>query len=298
MKIVVSDHMGEDILDELSELGEVVYMPKNLEKEIEDAHVLIVRSGTKVTKELLKNAKRLELVVRAGVGVDNIDVKECERKGIKVANTPDASSISVAELTIGLMIALLRNIIKAHIQMTSGIWDRKALVGRELYGKTLGIIGFGRIGRKVAERAVGMGMRVIAYDPHLKESELAELVDFDTLLRNSDIISLHTALTEQTRNMINAETIKKMKNGAYIINAARGALIDEDALYDALVSGKIAGAALDVTVEEPHKGKLLEVDNVIFSSHIGASTIEAQERVGEEVVVIVENHVKKRMEKK
>jgi D-3-phosphoglycerate dehydrogenase len=284
MRIVIADDMEAEVVEEIKKLGEVVYRPPDLKAALVDADVFIVRSATKVTADLLAYANKLKIVARAGVGLDNIDVTACEKRNIKVINTPAAPSNAVAELTIGLMISMLRNVQKAHMQMKNGIWDKKNLIGREIAGKTLAVVGFGRIGSLVAEKAYLLGMNVIAYDQRRKESKFAKFVSFDYLLSTADIISLHLALTPETKNIINKEAISKMKNGVYLINTARGELIDEDALYEACKSGKIAGAALDVFVKEPYTGKLLELDNVYFTPHLGGSTKEAQMRIGLELV--------------
>lgn len=286
MKILISDQMEEEVVAALRKLGEVDYKPKDIKKAIADADVLIVRSATKVTKELLEGAKRLRIVARAGVGLDNVDVPACEAKKIKVINTPGASTNAVAELTVGLIICLLRNVPKAHFQMRNKIWDKKGLTGSEIGGKTLGIIGYGRIGAAVGKMASALGMKIIAYSPPPRhEDGIVRYVDsLDEFLGKADVISLHTVLTPETKNMINKNTIAKMKDGVFIVNAARGGLVDEDALYDACKGGKVAGAALDVYSTEPYTGRLLELDNICFTPHIGAGTKEAQMRIGEELV--------------
>ncbi|MEW6329243.1 MAG: hydroxyacid dehydrogenase [Candidatus Micrarchaeota archaeon] len=284
MKILITDNMEREVVEKIKNLGEVVYLPQNLDVALADAEILIVRSQTKVTRELLSKAKKLKLVARGGVGLDNVDQKACEERGIKVLNTPGASTDSVAELAVTLVSVLLRKIVQAHNQMKNKIWDRKKLVGKEMKGKTLGIIGFGRIGSAVGERANMLGMKVLACNATPVSSDFAKEVDLDTLLRESDVVTLHVWLNEETRKMINEEKLALMKNGAYLINTARGEVIDEDALYDALKSGKLGGAALDVLSKEPYDGKLLELDNVIFTSHIGANTTDAQNRIGEELV--------------
>jgi len=283
MKIVISDNMEKEVIEKMKELGEVVYKPENLDETVKDADVLVVRSATKVTKELIEKGN-MKIVARAGVGLDNIDLKACEEKGIKVINTPEASANAVAEITIGVIISMLRNVQKAYLQMKNGEWRKKELVGKEIRGKTLGIIGFGRIGHSVAEKANALGMKVIAYDRKKKESKFVEFVSLDELYEKSDVISLHTVLVPETENIINEESISKMKEGIYLVNYSRGGLIDEDALYEACKKGKVAGAALDVYSSEPYKGKLLELDNVYFTPHIGGSTKEAQMRIGEELI--------------
>jgi D-3-phosphoglycerate dehydrogenase len=286
MLIVIADQMEEEVVSALGALGKVVYKPVDVKKTLSDADVLIVRSATKVTEELIADAKSLKVVARAGVGLDNVDQNACNKRGIKVINTPGASTNAVAELTIGLIIGGLRNIQKAHNQMKNGKWEKKNLIGTEIEGKTLGIIGYGRIGAAVAYKAHSLGMKIIAYNPPpRKEDGLVKYVDdFGAFLNSADVISIHAALTDTTKNIINHGSIAKMKNGTFIVNAARGEMIDEDALYEACKSGKLLGAALDVYREEPYKGKLLELENVYFTPHIGASTKEAQMKIGMELV--------------
>lgn len=285
-RIIISDNMEKEVVEELKQIGEVVFLPENLQDAVKDANILIVRSKTKVTKELIDNAPNLKVIARAGVGLDNIDVKYAEEKGIKVINTPKASTNAVAELVLGQMLSCFRNTARAHHQMKNKIWEKKHLVGREIEGKTLGVIGYGRIGSTVGKKANALGMRIIAYSPPPRhEDEIVEYVDdFDSFLKQADVITLHIPLTDKTRNIINKETIAKMKDGVYIINTSRGEVIDEDALYEACKSGKIAGAALDVYWGEPYTGKLLELDNVYFTPHLGASTKEAQIRIGKELI--------------
>ncbi len=285
MKIVVSDNLKEVVLDRLKELGEVVYKPENLNEELKDAEVLVVRSATKVTKEMLESAPNLKAVARAGIGIDNIDCAACKERGVKVINTPGASAVSVAEITIGLIISMLRHISRAHWTMKQKEWAKKHLMGRDMEGKTLGLVGYGQIARVVAKKCKLLGMDVLATDPFVKESDgNARLVDMETLLKEADIFSFHVPMTEETKGMVNNELISKMKDGAYIVNTARGGIIDEDSLYDACNSGKVEAAALDVYPKEPYSGKLLELDNVSFTPHIAGSTLETQERIGNQLV--------------
>jgi D-3-phosphoglycerate dehydrogenase len=285
-KIVISDNMEEEVVQLLGELGEVVYKPDNLEDSLKDADALIVRSATKVNKELLSNAKKLRVIGRAGVGLDNIDQEYCGEKGIEVVNTPGASSNAVAELTLGIIICSFRNVQKANCQMRNKIWDKKNLVGREIEGKTLGIIGYGRIGHLVGKKAHALGMKILAFTPPPRhEDDIVEFVDdLWEFLGMVDVVTLHAGLDATTKNIINKESISQMKDGAYIVNIARGEMVDEDALYDACKSGKLAGAALDVYPKEPYTGKLLELDNVYFTPHIGGSTKEAQLNIGKILV--------------
>lgn len=259
---------------------------------IPEAHALIVRSDTRVDAALLQHADRLRVVVRAGVGVDNIDLDACTARGVVVMNTPDANTISTAEHTIALMLALARHIPQADRSLREGRWDRKSFVGTQLAGKTLGIIGLGRIGRAVAERATALDMTVIAFDPFAPEHlarRIAIVSDLDQVLAEADILSLHAVVTDDTRRMINRETIARMKDGVLIINTARGALIHSDDLAEALRSGKVAGAALDVYDPEPPAPDhlLIGLTNVIHTPHLGASTHEAQTQVGVEAAEAV-----------
>ncbi|MBN1169564.1 hydroxyacid dehydrogenase [Candidatus Micrarchaeota archaeon] len=284
MLIVISDNMEQRVLDEIRELGTVEYKPENLENSIRNADVLIVRSATKVTAGLLSKAEKLRLVIRAGVGTDNIDLAAAKERKVAVKNTPEASTNAVAELALGVIITGLRNVQKAHHQMKNGEWKKKELVGNEIAGKTLGVIGYGRIGRSLAEKAKALGMRIIAYNSPAPDGK--EFVDLDALFAQSDVISLHVPLTAQTKNMINREAIAKMKEGVFIVNTSRGEVIDEEALYEGCKT-KLKGAALDVYKSEPYTGKLLELDNVYCTPHIAASTKEAQERIGRSIVDIL-----------
>ncbi len=281
MKIVISDDLEEGAVRNIKKAGEVVYKPANLDAELADADVLVVRSATKVTREFLEKAPKLKVVFRAGVGLDNIDAEACKERGIAVKNTPQASTNAVAEMALGLIIGLFRNLGRAHYSMKQGKWEKKALMGREIEGKMLGIIGCGRIGCTVAQKAMALGMDAIAYNPPPRvECPGVSYVDLDQLLRRSDIVTIHAGASKETENIISAESIGKMKDGAFLVNLARGSMVDEEALYDALKSGKLGGAALDVYKEEPYKGKLLELENVMFTPHIGGSTVEAQDKIG------------------
>lgn len=287
MKIVISDTTEPEILEKMKQKWEIVYKPENLFEALKDAEVLIVRSKTKVTREVIDHAPKLKLVGRAGVGLDNVDVNYCKEKGIKIVNTPSAPRNAVSELVVGMIICLFRGIYRGHTEMKKKNWLKKELLGNEVQGKTLGIIGFGGIGKVVADKAKVLGMKVLAYDLRPIEPEYAKFVrqvGIDTLLAESDVISLHTVLVPETKGMINKKTIEKMKNGAFIVNTARGELIEEEALYEALKSGKLGGAALDVFWQEPYSGKLLELENILFTPHIGGNTKEAQIRIGEELI--------------
>jgi D-3-phosphoglycerate dehydrogenase len=219
MRIIVSDTMEEDVVELIRELGEVIYKPDDLKSSLDQADVLIVRSATKVDKELLDSGAQLKAVGRAGIGLDNIDQDECEKRGIKVINTPGASRNAVAELALGLIICTMRNVQKAHLQMKNKNWDKKHLTGSEIEGKTLGIIGYGRIGSAVGRKAAALGMNIISYNPPPRyEDGIVQFIeDLDEFLAQSDVISLHTILTDETRHMINKETISKMKDGVFIV---------------------------------------------------------------------------------
>ncbi|TML17357.1 MAG: phosphoglycerate dehydrogenase [Actinobacteria bacterium] len=262
----------------------------NLADTIGAYDAIVVRSATKLTADLIERADRLKVIGRAGVGIDNVDVDAATRRGIVVANAPESTVVSAAEHTIGLLVALTRNIPQAHAALKQGRWERKTYGGVELADKTLGVLGFGRIGQQVARRAAGLGMRVVAYDPFVSPERFRELgveraENEDGVYEDADFITLHLPLTDETRRSIDAGAFAKMRDGVRIINAARGELIDETDLVEALRSGKVAGAALDVFSEEPYTGPLLEFDNVVATPHLAASTEEAQDRAG---VIIAE----------
>ena len=261
---------------------------------IADYDALIVRGRTKVTASLLETATKLKVVGRAGVGVDNIDLAAAKSRGVTVVNAPVSTTLAVAELTFGLLLALTREIPRADSSMKQGQWLKKELEGAELHGKTIGILGMGRIGAEVARRARAFGMDVLGYDPMLTPEEIrgrvAEPVDRDELLARSDFISLHLPLTAETRGLLDADQFAKMKDGARIVCAARGGIIDEAALLSALESGKIAGAALDVFESEPPGATdLVKHPKVIATPHVGAQTTEAQSRASEDIAYEVLN---------
>ncbi|SHI86120.1 D-2-hydroxyacid dehydrogenase [Lutispora thermophila] len=296
LKILVADGMEKAAVEKLKEMEfEIVekhYEPEELMKEIKEFDILVVRSATKVKKSIIDAAcetGRLKLIIRGGVGLDNIDVDYARARGIMVRNTPNASSASVAELVIGHMINLARYIHNSNITMRQGQWNKKAYEGVEICGKTLGIIGFGRIGRETAKRAKALGMNVIYTDiaGELKEYHGYRYMDMDELLACADFVTLHVPYTGG-KAVIGREEIAKMKDGAYLINCARGGVVDEEALLEALDADKLAGAALDVYVKEPAKDcPLCNHEKVSCTPHIGASTMEAQERIGEEIVEII-----------
>jgi len=264
-------------------------MPEEeLVKIISDYDAVIVRSATKVTKCVMDGAPKLRVIARAGVGVDNIDLEEATRRGILVVNAPGANTISATEHTMAMMLALARNIPQANAMLKSGVWNKKAFIGSELCRKTLGIIGLGRIGSAVAKRAQAMEMHVVAYDPYITESRASalgvELLPLDEVLERADFITVHTPKTKNSEHMLDARAFAKMKDGVRVINCARGGIIDENALYEALKTGKVAGAALDVFENEPTTDSpLFGLDNVIVTPHLGASTEEAQINVASDV---------------
>jgi D-3-phosphoglycerate dehydrogenase len=290
-RVLVTDSLAESGLQILRAADDVDldYRPglkgEELLQAVRESDALITRSGTAVTEELVNAGDRLRIIGRAGVGLDNVDVDACTRRGILVINAPTANIMSATEHTMAMLLALCRNIPEAHASVKRGEWVRSKFMGMELHEKTLGIIGLGRIGTRIAVRARAFGMRVIAYDPFIAptvgEKVGAEMVTLDALLAQADVITVHTPLTEQTRGMITAAEFSKMKDGVVVLNIARGGIYEEQALADALESGKVAGAAVDVYVDEP-PGKdhpLVKAKNIILSPHIGANTIEAQDRV-------------------
>jgi D-3-phosphoglycerate dehydrogenase / 2-oxoglutarate reductase len=298
MKVVVADKISERGVELLRSAGWniVLTTEDTLNAEIADADALIVRSATKVTPDLLEKAPRLRVVGRAGVGVDNIDLEEATRRGVLVMSTPGGNAVSVAEHTFALLLALARQVPRHDKAIHEGRWEKSSSAGTEVRGKTLGLIGLGRIGSEVAVRAEAFDMKVLGYDPYISEAGArevqVELVPLERLLAESDFVSLHTALSPATQNLINATTLTQMKTGARLINAARGELIDEAALAEALKSGKLAGAALDVFVEEPPKNSpLTALPNVIATPHVAGSTTEAQEEVGTQVAVQVRDYL-------
>ncbi len=300
-RILVSDGLSETGLNLLRAVGEVAVNPKIGADELLAAlpayHALIVRSRTKVTARVVEAGRNLKVIGRAGVGVDNIDVAAALARGVTVVNSPLAASAAVAEHTLGLMLALARSIPTADASMKQGRWEKSAFIGGELSGKTLGLIGIGRIGALVAERAIAFGMSALAYDPYLSAEQIrerrAEPATFDAVLARSDYLSLHLPLAPETRRLIGPAQFAQMKPGARLVCTARGGVIDEDALRAALDSGALAGAALDVFGEEPPPpGSIATHARVIATPHVGAQTAEAQARAGvavaEEVIAVLQ----------
>jgi len=299
MKVLISDRIAQEAVERLAgqEGIEVDYAPglepSELSARVGDADGMIIRSGTKVTPELLENAPRLRVVVRAGVGVDNVDIPAASRRGIIVMNTPGGNTLSTAEHTMALLLALSRNIYPACHSLKSGEWDRKRFMGTQLAGKVIGVIGLGRIGSEVAKRAAAFGMTVLGYDPYVTPQRARQLrvrlvESLDEIYAQADYITVHVPVTDQTRGMISAAEFAKMKDGVKIINCARGGIVNEADLLDALRSGKVAGASLDVFEQEPPTNReLLEHDAVLCTPHLGASTEEAQLNVALEAVELI-----------
>ncbi len=296
-RILVADPLHSAGLEILRQSGSEVHLLSTeerprLQEMIGSFDALIVRSMTQVDADLLRQGKRLKVVGRAGIGVDNVDVATATELGILVVNAPTANLVSATEHTFALLLALARNVPAAHQSLLAGEWDRKRFIGTELEGKTLGLIGLGRIGQNVAYRAQAFGMKVLAFDPYLDASAArrldVELAELEALLKRSDVVSVHTPLTDQTRGLLNAESLSKMKPGALLVNCARGGVVDEEAVLEALESGRLGGVALDVFAQEPPtESKLVHHPRVVVTPHIGAQTREAQERVATETARMV-----------
>ncbi len=294
MKVLISDplsNIGVQAFRETPDIDVDVntgLSPDALKEVIGPYDGLIIRSATKVTADLIEAAHNLKVIGRAGIGLDNVDIPAASRRGIVVMNTPEGNTVTTAEHTIAMITALSRNIPQATASLKDGKWEKKKLKGRELFNKTLGLVGSGNIGRIVAERAKGLKMQVIVYDPYIRPDVLEKLdlepVSFDELLARADYITIHTPRTDETTNMINREAMAKMKEGSMLINCARGGIVNEEDLYEALESGHLGGAALDVFVTEPPgKSKLMSLPNFICTPHLGASTMEAQDNVARDV---------------
>lgn len=288
MKVLVSDSLAEEGVNRLKTGADVDVMtnltPEELIEKIRDYDALVIRSGTKVTADVINAADRLKVIGRAGVGIDNVDVEAATKKGIIVLNTPGGNTISAAEHTIAMMLALARNIPQANAALHKGEWNRKKYTGVEFYNKTLGIVGLGRVGAEVAVRMKSFGMQIIAYDPFVTEEKAKQmgltLAPLEDVLRAGDFITVHTPLTNETRNLIDEDEFKIMKSNVRIVNCARGGIINEAALAKAVAQGKVAGAAVDVFTKEPPTGNpLLEQEKIIVTPHLGASTAEAQVNV-------------------
>ncbi len=295
LKVLVTDAIDPEGLKPLEKNSsidlryEVGPTPEKLEKALDGVGAWLVRSETKVTKDWIAKAKTLKLIGRAGVGVDNIDIQAATLRGIAVVNAPAANTIAACEHAFGLMLALARNIPQADADVKAGNWKRAKFMGVELMGKTLGVVGLGRIGREVSKRALACGMRVVAFDPFVSAEQAAELgvevAPLDNVLSQADFLTLHAPGSDKTKHLLNADSIKKLKKGARIVNCARGELIEEKAFVDAIKSGHVAGAALDVFEKEPlaPESELRKLPQIILTPHLGASTAEAQSKVATEL---------------
>lgn len=290
MKVLVSDNLADLGVERLLDVPEFEVEVNTSLTEDEFRHIikeydaLVIRSGTKVTADVIEAADNLKVIARAGIGLDNVDITAASKRGIVVMNTPEGNVITTAEHAIAMVLALTRNIPQATSSLKAGKWEKKRFRGKEVFNKVLGVIGVGRIGRIVADRAMGLKMNVIGFDPYISSDVVDKLgikgVTLDELYAQADYITVHTPMTQETRSLINAEAFAKMKKGVFVINCARGGIVDEQALYDAIQSGTVAGAALDVFVKEPPTDNpLLQLDQVIATPHLGASTDEAQENV-------------------
>jgi len=287
MKILISDAFDPSLPDRLKKFGEVT----DDKSQVPEADVVLIRSKTKCTREYIDGAPNLKLIIRGGVGLDNVDREYAKEKGITVHNTPAASSVAVAELAFAHMLAVPNRLIEGHNTMAEGKWEKKQLKRTELMGKTLGLIGIGRIATEVAKRALAFGMKVIAYDKYVDQSDMAEMKSFDEVLAQADHLSLHTPLTDETRGMINKDTIAKMKDGVVIVNTGRGKCAIEEDVVAALESGKIRTYANDVWYSDPPPPEcpLLKAPNMQMTPHLGASSKENLLRIGDIIVDILEN---------
>lgn len=302
IRVLVADEMSSAAVKILKEAGFTVDVntglpPAQLAEIISGYQGLAVRSATKVTADILARASNLKIVGRAGVGVDNIDVKAATEKKVLVINTPQGNATAAAELAVAYIFALARKLPQSTASMKKGEWEKKKFMGVEITGKTLGVVGFGNIGRQAAERGVGLKMNVLAYDPMIPAGATppagVTYASFDEIVAKSDFITLHIPLLPETKNLFGAATLSKMKKGACLINCARGGIVDENALYESLKSGHLGGAALDVFEKEPCGPlPLFELDNVLASPHLGASTKEAQEKVAIELAEVFVDFLK------
>ena len=291
MKILVCDNLENKVIEKLSELGEVTNISDSKTKteelisNIVDTDIVVIRSSTKINKDILQEANKLKIIARCGVGIDNIDIEEATNKEIYVTNSPNANIISVAELTIGLIISAARNIHTSNNSLKDKNWDRNKFLGTELYKKQLGLIGFGKAAREVAKRLTAFGMDIVFYDPYVDVSvDEANKVELDELLKTSDVISIHVVKNEETKNMINDEKLNLIKKGGILVNTSRGGIVDEVALFQRS-SDHVISAGLDVFSKEPPDiNKTFSTSNIVTTPHLGASTQEAQLRAGLETV--------------
>jgi len=301
-KILIADSMSKQGIAELQKnpqfevIEKTAITPEELQNEIKLYDALVVRSRTKVTADIIQNADHLKLIVRGGVGTDNIDKKAAEAKNIKVKNTPKASSISVAELVIGMLLSGVRLLVDATLSTKEGKWEKKRFEGIEAYGKTLGLVGYGNIGKEIAKRAAALGMKILVYDPYVQKTEIPEatITDLDSIIHQADFITVNCPKTEETKSLINAARIQQMKPGVGIINCSRGGIVDEAALLEGLRSNHISFAGIDVYEKEPPEAThpLFSMPNVILTPHIGAQTKEGQSRVSMEVASVINDFFK------
>ena len=291
MKILVCDRLEEKVLDKFEELGEITNISESktktedLKSNIVDTDIVVIRSGTKINKDILENANNLKIIARCGVGVDNVDVEEATNKKIYVTNSPNANIISVAELTIGLIISAARKIHVSNNSLKDKKWDRNKFLGTELYQKQLGLVGFGKAAKEVAKRLSAFGMNIVFYDPYVDSSTIeAKKVDLDELLKTSDVISIHVVKTEETTNLINNEKLNLIKKGGILVNTSRGGIIDEESLFQK-ANEDLIFAGLDVFSQEPPEiNETFSKSNIVTTPHLGASTSEAQLKAGLETV--------------
>jgi len=295
MKILICDEIDKEATEELKKLGDVEIGREKLNKNILEYDCIIVRSATKITRDIIERSKNLKIIARAGVGLDNIDVAAAKEKNIKVINAPDSLTVSVSELVFGSLLCLMRKICDANNSMKEGRWEKKKFEGIEIYKKNFGIIGFGRIGKRVASIANAFNANVFAYDPLITDEKIYKNLnvkksELDEILSECDIISLHVPLTNETKDMINEKNIRLMKKNAIIINTSRGGIINEKALIDALKNKRIAGACIDVFENEPNiNPEFRNLDNVVLTPHLGSATEEAQKRAGMDIVNQIKN---------
>jgi len=297
MKILICDSLENEVLNSFSEIGEIkdISHEENkedeLSKNIVDSEVVVIRSATTINKDLIKSAKQLKIIARCGVGIDNIDLEQASKNNIYVTNSPNANIISVAELTIGLIIGAARNIHSSNNSLKNGEWNRQKFIGTELYEKQLGLIGFGKAANEVAKRLTAFGMRIVFFDPYIDESKNDAIkVDLDYLMQTSDVISIHVIKTKETENLIDSEYLKMIKEGGIIVNTSRGGIVDEKSLFELVDDKKIIFGGLDVYEKEPPEvGESFSNSNIITTPHLGASTKEAQLKAGKQTAENVKN---------
>ena len=297
MKILICDSLENEVLNSFSEIGEIkdISHEENkedeLSKNIVDSEVVVIRSATTINKDLIKSAKQLKIIARCGVGIDNIDLEQASKSNIYVTNSPNANIISVAELTIGLIIGAARNIHSSNNSLKNGEWNRQKFIGTELYEKQLGLIGFGKAANEVAKRLTAFGMRIVFFDPYIDESKNDAIkVDLDYLMQTSDVISIHVIKTKETENLIDSKYLKMIKEGGIIVNTSRGGIIDEKSLFELVDDKKIIFGGLDVYEKEPPEvGESFSNSNIITTPHLGASTKEAQLKAGKQTAENVKN---------